>query len=104
MARILITWGLVATLTAFVWNPLSLYVMRFGLGVAEAGFMPGVVLYLTYWFPSRYRARAVAGNASRPFPPRPRRSPVTTENQSRAAGTRSTHRSLKVSAPAREEH
>ncbi|GKQ52543.1 MFS transporter [Bradyrhizobium sp. Ce-3] len=61
LARILITWGLVATLTAFVWNPLSLYVMRFGLGVAEAGFMPGVVLYLTYWFPSRYRARAVAG-------------------------------------------
>ena len=61
LARILITWGLVATLTAFVWNPLSLYVMRFGLGIAEAGFMPGVVLYLTYWFPSRYRARAVAG-------------------------------------------
>nr|WP_229191095.1 MFS transporter [Bradyrhizobium brasilense] len=61
LARILITWGLVAALTAFVWNPLSLYVMRFGLGVAEAGFMPGVVLYLTYWFPARYRARAVAG-------------------------------------------
>ncbi|KJC40412.1 membrane protein [Bradyrhizobium sp. LTSP885] len=61
LARILITWGLVATLTAFIWSPLSLYVMRFGLGVAEAGFMPGVVLYLTYWFPPRYRARAVAG-------------------------------------------
>lgn len=61
LARILITWGLVATVTAFVWSPLSLYVMRFGLGVAEAGFMPGVVLYLTYWFPARYRARAVSG-------------------------------------------
>ncbi len=61
LARILISWGLVATITAFVWDPVSLYVMRFGLGVAEAGFMPGVVLFLTYWFPSRYRARAVAG-------------------------------------------
>jgi sugar phosphate permease len=61
LARILITWGAVATLMAFVWSSWSLYLLRFGLGVAEAGFMPGVVLYLTYWFPSRYRARAVAG-------------------------------------------
>ena len=61
LARILITWGAVAAATAFVSSPTSFYVLRFLLGVAEAGFMPGVALYVTYWFPARYRARALAG-------------------------------------------
>jgi MFS family permease len=61
LARILMTWGAVATCMAFVSGAWSFYVLRFGLGVAEAGFMPGLVLYLTYWFPARYRARAIAG-------------------------------------------
>lgn len=61
IARILITWGVVATVTAFVWNDYSFYVLRFGLGLMEAGFLPGVAVYLTKWFPERYRARAVGG-------------------------------------------
>ena len=61
IARILITWGAVAAATAFVWNDTSFYVLRFGLGVMEAGFLPGIAVYLTKWFPERYRARAVGG-------------------------------------------
>lgn len=61
IARILITWGAVAAATAFVWNDISFYVLRFGLGMMEAGFLPGVAVYLTKWFPERYRARAVGG-------------------------------------------
>ena len=57
IARILITWGIISGLTAFVWNDLSFYGIRFLLGLAEAGFYPGVVLYLTWWFPSYYRTR-----------------------------------------------
>jgi ACS family tartrate transporter-like MFS transporter len=60
IARILITWGVVAALTAFVWNEWSFYSIRFLLGLAEAGFYPGVVLYLTWWFPSYYRSRMMA--------------------------------------------
>src|SRR5438552_12096822 len=60
IARILITWGIVATLTGFVHNVHQLYVMRFLLGLAEAGYYPGVVLYLTYWFRRRERAQAIA--------------------------------------------
>ncbi len=60
IARIMITWGLIAALMIFVSSPRSFYVMRFLLGVAEAGFVPGMLLYLTYWFPSHERARAVA--------------------------------------------
>ena len=56
-ARILMTWGIAAGLTAFVWNDWSFYGVRFVLGLAEAGYLPGVVLYLTWWFPSHYRAR-----------------------------------------------
>ena len=52
IARIMITWGLLAGGMALVTGPQSLYVMRFLLGAAEAGFFPGVTLYLTYWFPS----------------------------------------------------
>jgi ACS family tartrate transporter-like MFS transporter len=57
IARILITWGIVAALTGFVWNESSFYWNRIFLGIAEAGFYPGVVLYLTWWFPSYYRTR-----------------------------------------------
>jgi len=60
IARIMITWGLIAAAMAFVRSPGSFYAMRFLLGVGEAGFFPGMVLYLTYWFPSHERARAVA--------------------------------------------
>jgi MFS family permease len=60
IARILLTWGLVSGLTAFVWNDWSFYTIRFLLGLAEAGFFPGVVLYMTWWYPSRYRARMIA--------------------------------------------
>ncbi|UFH48172.1 MFS transporter [Pseudomonas sp. KNUC1026] len=60
IARIMITWGLISAGTAFVQGSNSLYVMRFLLGAAEAGFFPGVLLYLTYWLPSAYRARMVA--------------------------------------------
>ena len=60
IARILITWGIIAALTAFVWNEWSFYGNRFLLGLAEAGFYPGVVLYLTWWFPSYYRTRMMA--------------------------------------------
>jgi ACS family tartrate transporter-like MFS transporter len=60
IARIMISWGLVACAMAFVWSETSFYVMRFLLGVAEAGFFPGIILYLTYWFPAAERARIVA--------------------------------------------
>lgn len=60
IARIMITWGLVGAGSAFVTGPYSFAVARFLLGAAEAGFFPGVILYLTYWFPKQYRARIVA--------------------------------------------
>jgi MFS transporter, ACS family, tartrate transporter len=60
IARIMITWGLVTMGMALVTGPHSLYVMRFILGAAEAGFFPGAILYLTYWLPSAYRARIMA--------------------------------------------
>ncbi|MGH3621573.1 MAG: MFS transporter [Sciscionella sp.] len=60
IARILLTWGLLASVTAFVPNAATLVVLRFLLGVAEAGFFPGIILYLTYWFPAAHRARMVA--------------------------------------------
>ncbi|MFG1797890.1 MFS transporter [Nocardia sp. NPDC049149] len=60
IARILASWGLVATAMAFVPNETVLYILRFALGVAEAGFFPGILLYLTYWFPQSQRARIVA--------------------------------------------
>ncbi|TQJ51795.1 MFS transporter [Phycicoccus sp. SLBN-51] len=60
IARIMVTWGLVAAALAFVPSEGWLYTLRFLLGVAEAGFFPGVVLYLTFWFPQRERARMTA--------------------------------------------
>jgi MFS transporter, ACS family, tartrate transporter len=60
MARILITWGIIAACTGLAHTALHLYMLRFLLGVAEAGFFPGMILYLTYWFRARERAQAVA--------------------------------------------
>src|SRR5271166_1527540 len=59
IARILITWGIISGLTAFVWSEWSFFGIRFLLGVAEAGFYPGIILYLTWWFPSSYRSRII---------------------------------------------
>src|SRR5207245_8187576 len=58
ICRIMISWGIMATLTAFVKTPSQFYVVRFLLGLAEAGFFPGVIVYLTHWFPARDRARS----------------------------------------------
>jgi D-galactonate transporter len=60
IARIMITWGMVSGAMIFVDGPAMFYLMRFLLGVAEAGFFPGVILYLTYWYPSERRGRIVA--------------------------------------------
>jgi MFS transporter, ACS family, tartrate transporter len=60
IARIMILWGLISAGMAFVSGPNSFYVMRFLLGLAEAGFFPGIILYLTYWFPAEYRARVMS--------------------------------------------
>ena len=57
IARIMITWGIISALTMFITTPTMFYVMRFLLGVAEAGFFPGIILYLTYWFPAQRRGR-----------------------------------------------
>src|SRR6266404_5693192 len=60
IARIMISWGIVGILSAFAVGPITFYLGRFLLGAAEAGFFPGVILYLTYWFPKEYRGRIVA--------------------------------------------
>jgi ACS family tartrate transporter-like MFS transporter len=60
IARIMISWGLVATAMGFVAGETSFYLLRFAFGVAGAGFFPGIILYLTYWFPRESRARIVA--------------------------------------------
>jgi len=60
IARILVTWGILAALTGFVHTVHHLYVLRFLLGLAEAGYFPGIVLYLTYWFRQREQARVLA--------------------------------------------
>ena len=57
IARVMISWGIVSGATAFVHGPISFYVLRFLLGVAEAGFFPGILFYLVCWFPAAYRAR-----------------------------------------------
>lgn len=59
IARIMFTWGIFATAMVFVNNATTFYALRFLLGIAEAGFFPGIILYLTHWFPARERARAV---------------------------------------------
>ena len=60
IARIMISWGIIASCMMFVQGEHSFYAMRLLLGISEAGFFPGMILYLTYWFPSGERARAVA--------------------------------------------
>ncbi|MFO0942500.1 MAG: MFS transporter [Pirellulales bacterium] len=60
ICRIMVTWGFIAALTAFVTKPWHFYTIRFLLGLAEAGFFPGVIVYLTHWFPKRDRARALS--------------------------------------------
>lgn len=60
LARIMLTWAVISASFAFVSSPTSFYVLRFLLGVAEAGFAPGVILYMTYWFPSERRAKALS--------------------------------------------
>ncbi|MGC3956141.1 MAG: MFS transporter [Propionicimonas sp.] len=59
IARIMITWGVISMLMAVVWNDVSFYVLRVLLGAAEAGLYPGMILYITLWFPRRDRARAI---------------------------------------------
>lgn len=60
IAVLMVVWGIASTATMFATGPNSLYVLRMLVGIAEAGFLPGLLLYLTYWFPSQYRARANA--------------------------------------------
>lgn len=60
MARIMVSWGIISTLMMFMHSAESFYVLRFLLGVSEAGFFPGMIVYLTYWFPTHERARAVS--------------------------------------------
>jgi MFS transporter, ACS family, tartrate transporter len=60
IARIMFSWGIVSACVALATGPVSFAILRFLLGVAEAGFFPGVILYLSFWFPSRHRARIVA--------------------------------------------
>ena len=60
LARIMISWGLVSAATAFVVGPTSFYGVRALLGVAEAGFFPGVTYFLSAWFPAQYRTRMLA--------------------------------------------
>jgi D-galactonate transporter len=60
IARIMITWSLISAATALVQTPMQFYIARFFLGIAEAGFFPGIVLYLTLWFPAHRRGKMVA--------------------------------------------
>jgi ACS family tartrate transporter-like MFS transporter len=61
IARIMIGWGIVSGCFAFIQGPISFFILRFTLGLAEAGFFPGMILYFTYWFPPHHRSRIVAG-------------------------------------------
>jgi len=60
LARIMVTWGLLAAAMMFVQTPLQFYIMRFLLGMAEAGFFPGVIYYMAHWFPKGHRGRAIS--------------------------------------------
>src|SRR6516225_9224080 len=60
LARIMLTWGILAAAMMFVRTPFEFYAVRLLLGISEAGFFPGVIYYLTLWFPARVRARAVS--------------------------------------------
>lgn len=60
IARIMISWGIISGATMYVTSPQMFYIMRFLLGVAEAGFFPGIILYITYWYPASRRGRMTA--------------------------------------------
>ncbi len=60
LLRIMLTWGIVSTAMAFVQTPMQFYIARFLLGALEAGFFPGIILYLTYWYPSARRGQIIA--------------------------------------------
>ena len=60
IARVMITWGLISAGMAYVENSTSFYILRFLLGASEAGFFPGIILYISYWFPARHRAGVTA--------------------------------------------
>ena len=60
IARVMVTWGIISACMALVDSPTSFYVVRFLLGAAEAGFFPGIILYISYWFPARHRAGVTA--------------------------------------------
>src|ERR1039457_6952540 len=60
IGRVMFTWGLVSIAMAFTRGPISFYLLRFLLGLAEAGFFPGIILYLSYWFPSQHRSTVTA--------------------------------------------
>ena len=60
IARVMITWGIISAIFAFIRGETSFLILRFLLGVAEAGFFPGIILYLSFWFPARYRAGVVS--------------------------------------------
>jgi MFS transporter, ACS family, tartrate transporter len=60
IARVMITWGIISAIFAFIKGETSFLILRFLLGVAEAGFFPGIILYLSFWFPARYRAGVVS--------------------------------------------
>ncbi len=60
IARIMIIWGLISSAMMFARTPTTFYALRFALGAAEAGFFPGIILYLTYWYPNAHRSRTVA--------------------------------------------
>jgi ACS family tartrate transporter-like MFS transporter len=78
IGRVMITWGLVSVANGFTRGPISFYVLRFLLGLAEAGFFPGIILYLSYWFP-----RIIARRSPR-CSWRPRRLPGSSARQSPA--------------------
>ncbi len=61
LAAMLFAWGSISAATAFVWSANTFYALRFALGLAEAGFLPAAALYATYWFPEKYRGRAISG-------------------------------------------
>jgi MFS transporter, ACS family, tartrate transporter len=61
LALLLVLWGVCASATAFVGNAIGFYVVRFLIGIAESGFLPGLAFFMTLWFPKAYRARAIAG-------------------------------------------
>ena len=60
ISRIMITWGIISSSMIFVKTPAGFYTIRFLLGLAEAGFFPGIILYLTYWFPEKERGKSIA--------------------------------------------